>query len=266
MDAEAYRYDVKVAAVQHDIVWEDRAANFERLGPMIAEAATQGARLVVLTEMFSTGFSMATERIAEPANGPSVQFLVDRAREHDVWVCGTLPERPVDPVASGSERPYNQLVLAAPDGGVHRYAKIHPFGYGAEHEHYSAGDTFLTVDVEGVRCTFFVCYDLRFADEFWPLALETDCYVIPANWPKSRRSHWSALLRARAIENQAYVVGVNRVGDGGGLAYAGDSVILDPLGDALASAGESECIVTAEVDPDHVAAVRKRFPFLADRR
>jgi predicted amidohydrolase len=261
VDAEAYRDDVKVAAVQHDIVWEDRDANFDRLGPMIAAAAANDARLVVLSEMFSTGFSMAAERIAEPADGASVQFLVDKARGHHVWICGTLPERP-----AGADRPFNQLVLAAPDGAVHRYAKIHPFGYGAEHEHYAAGDSFLTVDVEGVRCSFFVCYDLRFADEFWPLAPETDCYVVPANWPRSRRSHWSALLRARAIENQAYVVGVNRVGEGGGLTYAGDSVIVDPLGDVLASAGDGECIVTAEVDPAHVKALRERFPFLADRR
>ena len=251
---------MKVAAVQHDIVWEDRDTNFDRLEPMIAAAAARGARLVVLSEMFSTGFSMATDLIAEPADGPSVQFLVGQARRHDVWVSGSVPERP-----AGAERPYNQLVLAAPDGAVHRYAKIHPFGYGAEHEHYAAGDAFLTVDVEGVRCSFFVCYDLRFADEFWPLALNTDCYVIPANWPESRRSHWSALLRARAIENQAYVVGVNRVG-GGGLTYAGDSVIIDPLGEALADAGHSQCIATAEVDAAHVAAVRKRYPFLADRR
>ena len=257
---------MKVAAVQHDIVWEDRDANFERLGPMIAAAARQGARLVVLTEMFSTGFSMATDVIAEPVNGPSVRFLVDQAREHGVWVCGSLPERAADPGSTVPPRPSNQLVVAAPDGTVHRYAKIHPFGYGAEHEHYAAGDTFLTVDVEGVRCSFFVCYDLRFADEFWALALDTDCYVVPSNWPASRRTHWSALLCARAIENQAYVVGVNRVGEGGGLSYAGDSVILDPLGEALASAGDSECTIVAEVDAGHVAAVRKRFPFLADRR
>ena len=252
---------MKVAAVQHDIVWEDRDANFERLGPMIAVAAAEGARLVVLSEMFSTGFSMATELIAEPADGPSVQFLVDQARRHDVWVTGSIPERP-----AGADRPFNQLVLAAPDGAVHRYAKIHPFGYGAEHEHYAAGDSFLTVNVESVRCSFFVCYDLRFADEFWPLAPETDCYVVPANWPRSRRSHWSALLRARAIENQAYVVGVNRVGEGGSLTYAGDSVIIDPLGDVLASAGGGECIATADVDPAHVNGLRTRFPFLADRR
>jgi predicted amidohydrolase len=252
---------VKVAAVQHDIVWEDREANFERLGPRVAAAAEQGARLVVLSEMFSTGFSMATDLIAEPDDGPSTQFLVNQARRYDVWVTGSIPERP-----AGADRPFNQLVLAAPDGAVHRYAKIHPFGYGAEHEHYAAGDAFLTVEVDGVRCSFFVCYDLRFADEFWPLAPTTDCYVVPANWPQSRRAHWSALLRARAIENQAYVVGVNRVGEGGGLSYAGDSVIIDPLGDELANAGAAECIVMADVDPAQVKALRTRFPFLADRR
>jgi predicted amidohydrolase len=252
---------VKVAAVQHDIVWEDRDANFERLAPMIADAAAQGARLVVLTEMFSTGFSMATDVIAEPADGPSVQFLAEQARTHDVWMCASVPERP-----AGADRPCNQLVLAAPDGAQHRYAKIHPFGYGAEHEHYAAGDAFLTVTVEGVRCSFFVCYDLRFADEFWPLAPETDCYVVPANWPQSRRTHWSALLRARAIENQAYVVGVNRVGAGGKLTYVGDSVILDPLGEVMAAGDDSECILVAEVDPARVDEIRTRFPFLADRR
>jgi len=252
---------VKIGAVQHDIVWEDRGANFARLAPMIEAAAAQGARLVVLSEMFSTGFSMNTDLVAEPVDGPSVQFLREQAARHDVWVTGSIPERP-----AGADRPFNQLVLAAPGGAVHRYAKIHPFGYGAEHEHYAAGDSFLTVDVEGVRCSFFVCYDLRFADEFWPLAPETDCYVVPANWPRSRRSHWSALLRARAIENQAYVVGVNRVGEGGALTYAGDSVIVDPLGDVIADAGEAECIVTADVDPARVSALRTRFPFLADRR
>jgi predicted amidohydrolase len=256
---------VKVAAVQHDIVWEDREANFDRLAPMIAAAARRGdedgARLVVLSEMFSTGFSMSTDLIAEPADGPSVQFLVDQARRNQVWVCGSIPEKP-----AGADRPFNQLVLAAPDGALHRYAKIHPFGYGAEHEHYAAGDSFLTVDVEAVRCSFFVCYDLRFADEFWPLAPGTDCYVVPANWPQSRRSHWSALLRARAIENQAYVVGVNRVGDGGRLHYCGDSMIVDPLGEIVARASDAEATISADVDPERVRAVRAEYPFLQDRR
>jgi predicted amidohydrolase len=123
------------------------------------------------------------------------------------------------------------------------------------------------VAVRDVRVSPFVCYDLRFADEFWAVAPRTDCYLVVANWPASRRHHWRSLLVARAIENQAYVVGVNRVGvDGNGLAYAGDSMIVDPLGEVLASASEIETIVMADIDPAVVADVRARFPFLADRR
>jgi predicted amidohydrolase len=247
--------------VQHDIVWEDPPANFRRLAPMIERAVVDGARLVVCTEMYSTGFSMRTDRIAEPEDGPSVQFLADQARVHDVWVCGSVPERVGD-----DPLPCNQLVVAAPDGALHRYAKIHPFTFGREHEHYRAGDRFLTLDIDGVRCSFFVCYDLRFADEFWALARETDCYVVPANWPAPRRDHWITLLRARAIENQAYVVGVNRVGEGGRLTYAGDSLIVGPFGETCAQAGAGEEIIAADVDPARVCGIRAEYPFLADRR
>jgi len=252
---------MKVAAVQHDIVWEDKAANFTHLAPLVAQAADQGARLVVLSEMFSTGFSMDVERVAEAADGPSTQFLVDQAAAHQVWVCGSLPERD-----EGQELPYNRLVLAGPEGSVHRYAKIHPFRYAREHEHYASGDEHVTVDVDGVRTSLFVCYDLRFANEFWMLARETDCYLVVANWPKSRRGHWRALLKARAIENQAFVVGVNRVGRGGRLDYAGDSAIIGPLGKVLADAGDTETVIVADVDPARVLAVREEFPFLDDRR
>jgi len=252
---------VIVTGIQHDIVWERPAENFERLAPMIERAAAGGARLVVLTEMYATGFSMKTDRIAEPFDGPSARFLVDRARELGVWVCATLPERP-----EGSGLPYNQLVLAAPDGTTHRYAKIHPFTYGNEHKHYGAGDRFLSVDIDGTRCAFFVCYDLRFADEFWSLAGTTDCYIVPANWPAPRREHWMTLLQARAIENQAYVVGVNRVGHGGRLDYSGDSMIVDPFGEVVDRAGSSETLVTADVDPARVQTVRSEYPFLQDRR
>ena len=252
---------MRVAGIQHDIAWEDPAANFERLGEMIGTAAGAGADLVVLTEMFSTGFSMDVDRVAEPVDGPSTRFLVDQAAAHGIWLCGSLPERP-----EGQALPFNRLVLAAPDGAVHRYAKIHPFSYAREHDHYASGGEHVTVDVGGVRTTLFVCYDLRFADEFWACASDTDCYVVVANWPAARRDHWRTLLRARAIENQAYVVGVNRVGRGGKLDYIGDSMIIDPLGEILTEATGVEAIVTGEVDPAVVAEVRTRFPFLTDRR
>ena len=252
---------MRVAAIQHDIVWEDPSANFERLTPWVAAAAAGGARLVVLTEMFSTGFSMNTAVTAEPVGGPSTEFLQMQAKQHDLWIGGSIAERDDD-----AELPYNTFVLAGPGGEIDRYRKIHPFTYSGEHEHFAAGDSFVTVEVEGVRVTPLICYDLRFADEFWATATRTDCYVVPANWPDTRRHHWIALLQARAIENQAYVVGCNRVGDGGKLHYTGDSRIIDPMGEVLAAASGIETILSAEVDAAVVAQTRERFPFLPDRR
>ena len=252
---------MKVAVVQHDIVWEDKAANFVRLGPMIEAAAAAGARLVVLAEMFSTGFSMHTAVTAEPEGGPSSQFLAAQATAHGVWVCGSCPE-----VASAGEPPHNTLVLVGPDGTVHRYRKIHRFTYGGEDGPFSAGTERVTVTVEGLRVSLFVCYDLRFADDWWALAPGTDAYVCVANWPEARRTHWQTLLRARAIENQAYVIGCNRVGRGGKLDYMGDSAVVDPLGEVLASGEGTEALLVAEVTAERVAEVRAALPFLADRR
>jgi omega-amidase len=252
---------VKVACVQHDIVWESPDENFAQLAPMLRRAAGAGARLAVLSEMYSTGFSMDTARVAEPVDGPSTRFIVEQARAHGIWICGSLPER-----AHDGALPYNQLVLASPDGATYRYAKIHPFSYSGEHETYAAGGQHVTVDIEGLRTSLFVCYDLRFADEFWSLATTTDCYVVVANWPEARRSHWRTLLRARAIENQAYVVATNRVGRGGRLSYVGDSMVIGPQGKVLADAEDDETVIVAEVDAAHVADVRAEFPFLQDRR
>ena len=257
---------LQVVGIQPDIVWEDPPANHARLAPRIEAAAAAGADLVLLPEMFPCGFSMDTQKTGEPVDGPSTAFLVDQAAATGAWVGGTLPERQHD-----GDRPTNTFVLAGPDGTVHRYAKIHPFTYAGEDDHFAPGDPLVTVTVGDVRCSLFVCYDLRFADEFWQLAADTDCYLVPANWPVARREHWTTLLRARAIENQAYVVGVNRVGEGrrrggGALPYAGDSMIIDPLGQVLASASQVETTVGATVDPAVVAEVRSRFPFLPDRR
>ena len=161
---------MRIAAIQHDIVWENRDANFTHLDGLIGDAVENRARFVVLTEMFSIGFSMDTERIAEPFDGPSAQFLTAQATRRGIWVCGSAPE-----VQPGDTLPSNTLILAAPDGSVTRYCKIHPFSYGGEHEKYAAGTQRVTVDVEGVKCSLFVCYDLRFADEFWAVADDTDC-------------------------------------------------------------------------------------------
>lgn len=257
---------LRVAAVQHDIAWNDRALNFEHLVPMISGAVASGAGLVVLSETFSTGFGFDDPGfLTEPEGGPSSQFLSDQARLHGVWVGGSCPEVRAD-APDDDQRPSNCFVLAGPDGMQHRYRKIHPFSFAGEERYVRAGTELVTVNVEGFRVSMFVCYDLRFADEFWQLAGDTDLYLVPANWPESRRQHWQTLLRARAIENQAYVIGVNRVGSGDGLDYAGDSQIIDPQGELLATGSRTETVLLADLSTDHVAATRDRFRFLPDRR
>jgi predicted amidohydrolase len=251
---------MKLAVVQHDIVWEDAAATREHVAPMIAKAAADGADLIVLTEMYATGFSMRPERIGEDEGGPNEQFLLEQAGEHGAHLIASIAQRGPD----GRYR--NNAIVAAPDGAVRRYAKIHPFSYSGEHEHYDAGSEHLTLDIAGLRVSVFVCYDLRFADEFWALATDTDLYVVVANWPEPRREHWRLLLRARAIENQAYVVGVNRVGVDKTLKYTGDSAILSPLGEVLLECPDTEQVALADLDAETVAQVRTSLPFLADRR
>ena len=332
---------MKLAVVQHDIAWEQPEENFARLAGLVAEAAGADARLVVLTEMFSYGFSMDVAKIAEAPDGHSSRFLIAEAQKHDIWLGGTIPVRAgaasewADEsksksdtgetgavragVASGradesksksdtggtvrgeagSLKARNTFVLAAPDGSTYCYAKIHPFTYGGEDEHYEGGGSLKQVQVEDIRVSLSVCYDLRFPYVFWPLAETTDLYLIPANWPAKRRHHWQSLLVARAIENQAYVAGINRVGTGGGIRYCGDSAIISPLGETICSASSppdqapsststpplaqadpasspenddsppaeaGETILYAEINPEEVAAVRSRFPFIQDRR
>ncbi len=252
---------MRIAAIQSDIEWEDHETNRRRYSDRLWAAAGAGANLVLLPEMFPTGFSMAAEEIAEPADGTSVAWMVDQASTHDVHLAGSMA------TLQEGGKPTNRLVLAGPDGVVGHYDKIHPFTYSREGDHYDGGSSFLTAQVGGLRTTFFICYDLRFADEFWATAADTDLYVVVANWPRTRRHHWQTLLTARAIENQAYVAAVNRVGtDGNDLDYAGDSMIIDPMGNVLASASEGETILMADVDAAEVERVRTRFPFMADRR
>lgn len=257
---------MKAALLQMDIAWEDPERNFATIEGHARAAAAAGADLLVLPEMFGYGFSMNTSAIAEPYNGRCAQFLVSLSTSLGLCVMGSVPERSQeDPDAP----PYNTLVLARPDASQERYRKIHPFTFAKEDEHYSAGTEFVTTTVAGVRLTLFVCYDLRFADEFWATADQTDAYVVVANWPAKRRQHWMTLLQARAIENQAYVLGVNRVGAGGPrgeLAYSGDSAAYDPWGEPIVAATKDPTLLLCEIDPARVSSARTKFPVLADRR
>jgi len=250
---------VRVALLQMDLAWEDVAENHRRARRLLEDAGREGARLAILPEMFSTGFSMDAERIAQAPGGPSETFLRQSARDLALWIIASVPE------ASGT-RPQNMALVVSPEGSVIRYAKIHPFSYGGEHRHYEGGNRVVTVPIEEVRVTPFVCYDLRFPEPFRTAASDTDAYVVVANWPDQRREHWRTLLRARAIENQAYVLGVNRVGDGNRLHYAGDSAAISPLGEALVEGDDRTRLLLCEVDPQAVSKLRARFPALDDRR
>ena len=248
---------MKVALVQHDIEWENRDETLARLGPMVEAAVQTGARLVVLPEMFAVGFSMATEKVAEPPDGPTTAWLARQAEALRIHLCGSIPVM-TDGAAT------NRFTLAGADR-VAIYDKRKPFSYGGETEHYSSGSRSKTWEVNDIRVTPFVCYDLRFADLWWERGPATDLFVCVASWPAPRKNHWRSLLIARAIENQAFVVGCNRVGSGGGLEYAGGSIVVDPMGEVVAEAGDGEEIVTVEIESSAVADVRARLPFLMDR-
>ena len=249
---------MRIAAVQCDICWEDRAASLARLEPMVSGAVGAGAELIVLPEMFAVGFSMDTDRVAEDEDGPTLAWLAGVAKDHGVAIGGSIPTR----VATGGV--HNRFVMATSEGSF-SYDKVKPFSYSGEHERYQAGRGTVTWSVAGVRITPFVCYDLRFGDLWWHRAADTEIYLCVASWPASRRRHWEHLLIARAIENQAWVVGCNRVGEGGGQDYAGGSMVVDPTGEVVAAASDTEEVLLADIDPALTHRVREEYPFLPDR-
>ena len=257
----------EVVAVQFDIVWEDKAANHERVEAMLAAAAPAIApgSLVVLPELFDVGFSLNAAAMCEQATGhASERWCAALAKRLNVFVQGaSIQRRPEDPTGKAT----NNAAVFNPEGElVCRYEKIHPFSGGREPEAYRGGTRLATFDWQGLTVCPFVCYDLRFP-ELWRLATldhGAAVFTIGASWPSPRHRHWLALLEARAIENQAYVVGGNRVGTDPFLSYSGGSRIFDPQGRALAEGGESPMLLRANVDKTTVESWRASFKALRD--
>jgi omega-amidase len=256
---------MQVIGVQLDIAWEDPAANREKVRSLLAAAPPQPGALVVLPEMFATGFSMNADRVAEAEAGATETIVADLARHHRATIVAGLPVRG----RNGNERPTNQAVVFNDRGDVIvRYRKLHPFALGQEDRHYAAGDDVTSFAWGGLNVAPFVCYDLRFPEIFRRATTrrEAELLIVIASWPVARGAHWSTLLRARAIENQAFVVGVNRCGRDPAFEYPGLTAIIDPSGTALAEAGHLEQLVAADVDVEALRTYRAKLPFLADVR
>jgi predicted amidohydrolase len=250
---------VIVAGIQFDISWEDPQENFGRVAPLAAKAAEMGAEFIALPEMFATGFSMRAQEMTTYA-ARIHEFIEDLAKRHGLWVAGGYAE-------PGERLPANACTVVAPNGReVLHYRKIHPFTLAHEHDHYEAGDEIHTVEIAGVRVTPLICYDLRFPELFRATAAETDLFVVIANWPGRRAHAWRTLLAARAIDDQAWVLGVNRVGDAEGYPHRGDTSLLDPWGEVVATLAEEPGVVIGEVDVAVIREARERFRFLNDRR
>jgi predicted amidohydrolase len=254
---------LRVALGEYDVGWEDPDGSLARADAVVARAAGAGARLVVLPEMCATGFTMDADAWAEPLDGASARRLGAIAAAHDVWVVAGLAARDRAFGAEGGAA-FNAAAVFDPSGTLHAaYRKQRLFAFAGEHRAYEAGGGPLVVEIEGVRVSPFVCYDLRFPELFRAVARDVDLIVLIANWPAARRAHWDVLVRARAIENLCYVVAVNRTGEGGALAYDGGSVAYGPWGHLLAGApGAGDALAYADVRPELVREVRARFPFL----
>src|SRR5436190_11988505 len=248
-----------VAGIQLDMAWEDKAANAVRVRDLVESANLPKGALVLLPEMFATGFSMDVDAIA---GGPTEEFLSGLAREQGIYLCGGVVTRAPD------GRGLNQSVTFGPDGAlVARYSKIHPFSYAGETKYYAPGTETLVYRWGEAAVAPFVCYDLRFPEIFRNATKKgAQVLTVIANWPEPREAHWLALLKARAIENQAFAVGVNRCGRDPKLAYAGRGQVIDPRGNVLADGGTLEGVFGADLDLASLLAYRKDFPALQDMR
>jgi len=246
------RGDLELALIQTELAWQEPAANRAHFQALLDQA--RGTDLVVLPEMFSTGFSMHSAELAEAEDGPTTAWLREQARRINAVVCGSL----IIQAADGSYR--NRLLWARPDGSLAHYDKRHLFRMAGEHKHYAAGEQQLLLELNGWRIRPLICYDLRFP--VWSRdPHSTDLLLYTANWPAARRQHWNRLLPARAIENLCYVAAVNRIGqDGKGHAYSGDSQVLDFQGDSLLQAGAEAGVFRVLLSAAQLAAYRQRFP------
>lgn len=254
--------DISVAIIQTKLEWENTDANLSHFNKLLSQIETH-VDLIVLPEMFSTAFSMNPEKYAEPMSGKAMTWLKEKAKEKNCTIVGSI-------MTEDSGKFYNRLTWMSPDGSAAYYDKKHLFRFAGEHMVFSGGKKNITTTLKEWKFRPQICFDLRFPvwnmNTFENGNFNYDCLLIVANWPERRRDPWISLLVARAIENQSYVIGVNRVGaDGNGIAHSGDSMIVDPHGKIICQAEpHKESIETATLSASVLKNWRDTFPVARD--
>ena len=254
---------MRIYGIQANLAWEDKEANFTKIRSLLDDENLQPGSLIVLPETFSTGFSMNLQVTTMNEPGQTESFLSGLAKDTSCWVTGGL----VEPATDG-QKGINRSVSFSPDGQkLCSYGKIHPAAFFGEDKVHKPGDRVEVFPLNDFRVCPLVCYDLRFP-ELFRIGMQkgANLFIVIACWPKARIDHWVSLLKARAIENQAYVVGVNRVGSDPETEFGGRSLVIDPMGETLADAGRDESVAQAELDLNRLDAWREKFPVLKHAR
>jgi omega-amidase len=248
--------NLKVTIVQSSLHWENIDKNIEMFSGKLDKFKGK-TDLIVLPEMFTTGFTMNAEKNAESMKGKAAVFLKEYSKKLNSYICGSV-------IIKSGNKIFNRLILASPSGKIQYYGKRHLFRMGKEHTKYSSGNKHLIVKIKNWRIAFFICYDLRFP--VWCRNKNSyDAAIFSANWPDVREFYWKNLLLARAIENQSYIIGANGTGkDGNGIKVAGNSAVINPAGKPLVQAKRKFGFYSAELDKKYLEDFRKKFPVHKD--
>jgi omega-amidase len=246
---------LNITTIQSDIIWEDINTNLKNYQEKID--SINPTDLIILPEMFSTGFSMNPKNISETMNGVTINWMKDNASKMNCAICGSI-------IIEEDDKYFNRFIWVNPDGSIHKYDKKHLFSFAGENENYSAGNEKLIIEYKGWKICPLICYDLRFP--VWSRNTEDyDLLIYVANWPTKRKLAWKSLLVARAIENQCYVIGVNRVGNDEKNYYSGESSLINALGETLYTNSHIEDIYTTTISKYELNKVRAQLPFLNDK-
>ena len=250
--------NLKITVFQAYLFWENVDKNLQNLTLRLSSGVKEKTDLIVLPEMFNTGFSMNAVALAEEMNGKTMQWMKNTADKYDSVVAGSL-------IIKENDLYYNRLIWMLPSGKFQYYDKRHLFGMGEEDKNYTAGNEKVIVDLKGWKIRLAICYDLRFPVWLRNQHKEYDILLVIASWPDKRTAHWKALIPARAIENQSYVIGVNRVGhDGNEIYHSGHSMCIDPQGNTVYYKPEDEDLYTFSISYEDLVKTRRMFPFLKD--